>query len=265
MEKKVKTPQQEHEEKILWAKWVLGVAIFALVTSGILHVFEFFMQPQPQSQKTAKQANGSSPTPTPIMISTTNWKTYTNSLAELSFKYPPPWTVKEVHEKSNRVIDNPKEINTAIFTGPEGKITLQWGPMGFGGGCDIQYHTEITVGGEKEDICHLVNSQGLLTWRGISNNDKDNLAQMRIESPNTKYNEAVMNKVIETLVLLKSLSPAEKIKIDTWITKNNLNQFGDPKDTVYTGGTPLFNEATSQTIDKYQYILSKHLDRPWNK
>lgn len=55
---------------------------------------------------------------------------------------------------------------------------------------------------------------------------------------------------------------AEKRKIDAWIVENNLNEYGDPKDTVYSGGTPLFNEMTGETIDRYQYILERHPDRP---
>ena len=29
-------------------------------------------------------------------------------------------------------------------------------------------------------------------------------------------------------------------RINDWIKENDLNEFGDPKGTVYTGGTPLF-------------------------
>jgi len=55
----------------------------------------------------------------------------------------------------------------------------------------------------------------------------------------------------------------EKLLIDKWIQEQDLNQNGDPKDTVYTGGTPLFNEATGERIDRYDYILEKHPERPW--
>ena len=60
-----------------------------------------------------------------------------------------------------------------------------------------------------------------------------------------------------------TLSALEKDQIDTWIKKNNLNQYGDSMDTMYVGGTPLFNEATGQTTDRYIYIADKHPDRPW--
>lgn len=62
-----------------------------------------------------------------------------------------------------------------------------------------------------------------------------------------------------------SLSEIEKEQIESWIIENDLNQYGDSKNRVYTGGTPLFDEKTGETIDKYEYILRKHPDRPWKK
>ena len=61
------------------------------------------------------------------------------------------------------------------------------------------------------------------------------------------------------------ISLEEKQLIETWILENDLNQYGDPKDTVYAGGTPLFDEKTGKTIDKYDYILRRHPDKPWLK
>src|SRR5687767_6780132 len=59
------------------------------------------------------------------------------------------------------------------------------------------------------------------------------------------------------------ISDKEKEQIDNWIVKNKLNPFGDPYDTVYTGGTPLFNETTGEKSDRYEYIVSQHPDKPW--
>ena len=49
-----------------------------------------------------------------------------------------------------------------------------------------------------------------------------------------------------------------KRRIDRWIKEKNLNSYGDPKDTMYAGGTPLFNEATGRSMDRYGYILKRH-------
>jgi hypothetical protein len=48
--------------------------------------------------------------------------------------------------------------------------------------------------------------------------------------------------------------------VDEWIFAKGLNEFGDSADTAYTGGTPLFNEATGETIDRLAYIVSNHPD-----
>jgi len=61
------------------------------------------------------------------------------------------------------------------------------------------------------------------------------------------------------------ISEIEKQKIQSWIEENDLNKYGDPKNTLYPGGTPLFNEGTGETIDLYEYILRNHPDRPWLK
>lgn len=62
-----------------------------------------------------------------------------------------------------------------------------------------------------------------------------------------------------------SISEAEKQQIEAWIIGQDLNQYGEPKDTVYMGGTPLFDEKTGKTIGRYEYILRRHQDRPWIK
>jgi len=61
------------------------------------------------------------------------------------------------------------------------------------------------------------------------------------------------------------VSLQEQELIGAWIIEQGLNQYGDPKDTVYMGGTPLFDERTGQSIDKYEYILRNHPLRPWRK
>ena len=59
---------------------------------------------------------------------------------------------------------------------------------------------------------------------------------------------------------LTGLTKEQKEKIDKWIEENGLNRYGDSKDTMYIGGTPLYNEATGEITDRYDYILKNHLD-----
>jgi hypothetical protein len=59
---------------------------------------------------------------------------------------------------------------------------------------------------------------------------------------------------------MAELSDQQKKWIDDMIKKAGLNEFGDPKDTFYVGGTPLFDEMTGLSRDRYDYILDKHKD-----
>lgn len=63
---------------------------------------------------------------------------------------------------------------------------------------------------------------------------------------------------------LKSFAPGELEAFNTWVAKNKLNSFGDTEDTMYAGGTPLFNEMTGEMVPLESYALSRHADRPWN-
>lgn len=61
------------------------------------------------------------------------------------------------------------------------------------------------------------------------------------------------------------LSSKERTIIENWIEENNLNEYGDSEGTFYSGGTPLFNEATDEQITRYQYILTNHPEKPWRR
>ncbi|KAH7470732.1 Cystatin-like cysteine protease inhibitor EPIC4 [Phytophthora ramorum] len=71
----------------------------------------------------------------------------------------------------------------------------------------------------------------------------------------------------ESVAELKAagLSEDEKEAVDEWIGTNGLNQYGDEATRMYVGGTPLFDESTGATTDRYDYILSRHSDRPWQE
>jgi hypothetical protein len=57
---------------------------------------------------------------------------------------------------------------------------------------------------------------------------------------------------------MADVDDATRKRIEEWIRKNGLNEYGDPKGTVYAGGTPLFNEMTGSSIDRFAYILKRH-------
>ncbi|OWK27265.1 MAG: hypothetical protein US76_01010 [Parcubacteria group bacterium GW2011_GWA2_38_13b] len=74
-----------------------------------------------------------------------------------------------------------------------------------------------------------------------------------------------LNNYIDSLnqedILL--LSRQEINRIEKWIKDNDLNKYGDPADTFYIGGTPLFDEKTGEKISRFNYIAKKYPDKPW--
>jgi hypothetical protein len=61
-------------------------------------------------------------------------------------------------------------------------------------------------------------------------------------------------------VSYKDLSEQQKSEIDDWLKANGYNRYGDSAGVMYAGGTPLFDEATGATMDRFEYILKKHPD-----
>lgn len=54
------------------------------------------------------------------------------------------------------------------------------------------------------------------------------------------------------------LTPADREAIDKWLEENGYNRYGDSPGIMYAGGTPLFNEASGESIDRFDYILKRH-------
>lgn len=107
----------------------------------------------------------STSTATSADIST--WKEYTNSTAGFSLMYPSNWDVKELHFTSNREVDDPREINTLIIkNGNENEVMIQWGPMGFGGGCDEKDSKMLQLKNESIKICNGSSSDQSINYEG---------------------------------------------------------------------------------------------------
>jgi hypothetical protein len=51
-----------------------------------------------------------------------------------------------------------------------------------------------------------------------------------------------------------------QLEIDNWLLSQDLNEYGDPEDTVYSGGTPTFDEATGEATNRFELILNKFPD-----
>lgn len=66
---------------------------------------------------------------------------------------------------------------------------------------------------------------------------------------------------LEDMITARDLSPlasSDQQRIDTWIKNENRNPYGDDTDRIYEGGSPLFDEKSGKTRDRYDYILEKH-------
>jgi hypothetical protein len=59
------------------------------------------------------------------------------------------------------------------------------------------------------------------------------------------------------------LPESERSQIEAWLEKNGYNQYGDKPDTIYMGGTPLFDESKGTYIKLYDYLLKKYPTKPW--
>lgn len=148
-----------------------------MIVFVILPVLGFFYGVRYQQKLDAPLITPSTPAQTIEKIvyqpltSTNNWKTYTNAKIGMTFKYPPSWSLITKHTFSNREVDNPKEINTAVLSGKEGELVLIWGPMGYGGGCDSW--KEITIDGKDQQICSSPFENNTEMWSPITNGSRD--------------------------------------------------------------------------------------------
>lgn len=57
----------------------------------------------------------------------------------------------------------------------------------------------------------------------------------------------------------------EQKLIRSWLSYNayHLNDLGDPVGTMYSGGTPLFDEQTGMYLSAYSYLTQRHPEKPW--
>ena len=55
-----------------------------------------------------------------------------------------------------------------------------------------------------------------------------------------------------------SVEVAEQACVDAWLGSRRLDPYGSPEGTMYTGGTPLFDERPGHTTDRLAYVYDKH-------
>jgi hypothetical protein len=52
--------------------------------------------------------------------------------------------------------------------------------------------------------------------------------------------------------------PGVEACLDGWLRERKLDPYGHPEGTMYTGGTPLFDERTGERKDRVAYVLEGH-------
>jgi hypothetical protein len=104
----------------------------------------------------------------------------------------------------------------------------------------------------------------VLPFLGLSCNNQnagDFLQSQLVDKLKAQWQGAqswIQNIVAETgKNFVNNLSDTDKKAIEEWLIKNKLNQYGDAKATVYTGGTPLFDEQTGKSLNRYEYLFEK--------
>jgi hypothetical protein len=53
------------------------------------------------------------------------------------------------------------------------------------------------------------------------------------------------------------IGPEKRKQIDLWLKDRGLNEYGDAPGTMYTGGTPLFDEKNGTAVDRYVYLIRR--------
>jgi len=70
-------------------------------------------------------------------------------------------------------------------------------------------------------------------------------------------NEAEIKKEQAAKIDFTELTRIQKKAIDEWLGENGLNRYGDEEETNYAGGTPLVDESTGDSINRFEYILER--------
>jgi hypothetical protein len=56
---------------------------------------------------------------------------------------------------------------------------------------------------------------------------------------------------------LSASRAAEEACVDKWLAGRGLDPYGNPRGTLYAGGTPLFDERTGEHVDRLAYVYKR--------
>lgn len=58
----------------------------------------------------------------------------------------------------------------------------------------------------------------------------------------------------------RAAQASEEACVDRWLADRGLDRYGSPPGTMYTGGSPLFDESTGVTMCRLEYVYARHPD-----
>ena len=271
-------PPQKFNKKVLLLGLLLLFMSLVIAVSLILFKTQKLRDPaQSQTSSTITQQ----PTPTPNV--TANWQIYTNSKFNYSAKYPGYFIINNYEQVKGeeeiiefKKIQNGKETSIIIDIS-DNKISKEL-YLTYRNDVENRLQNNKPLEGEFDGLSGEYNKISIAGYEAyqltlmsetqiISNAmfEKDGfIYKFQTTSENLSEIE-IFNQILSTFKFLGTpATEQEKVLIDNWIKEKDLNEYGDPKDSIYAGGTPLFNELTGKRVDRYEYILEKHPDRPWN-
>jgi len=98
-------------------------------------------------------------------------------------------------------------------------------------------------------------------WQGWRSGDRiQEIGQNVADDVLSGITDEIKNYSADEIKGLATNLPKDiQLQIDNWLLAQNLNEYGDPDGTMYTGGTPAFDEATGETLDRFELIFGRGL------
>lgn len=267
----------------------LGIIIALLATTLLGATGALVYRFAQRTNQSVREATSAAPTETPSSSTSSlstnasvpaDWKTYISERHDFSIQYP---------ENAEFIEEDSKRGAVKIFvTGPTQKTDTDlydgvglWISSGSLGGKTLKEFVEEQSRQSEELLIPtypitIAQMQGFaFQSRGLGEstsiylpageNQYLEIANFTTDPTGQGFQQQA-EKILSTLKLsLPSLSGDEQLLIDSWLEEHDLNQYGDSKDTFYAGGTPLFDERTGERTDRYDYIVKKYPERPWNQ
>lgn len=78
--------------------------------------------------------------------------------------------------------------------------------------------------------------------------------------PGCKKDAPALTSAVDAAVEEPTAAPtlsAEERCVDDWLRAKKLDEYGSEEGTMYTGGSPLFNETTGERRDRLEFVYER--------